>query len=248
MKNALQTFDFQGHVVRCEGTDRAPWFVAKDVCDALGIGWGSRTLSNIPDAWRGVRKLRTPRRNPDGSIGFQLQDVVVINESAVYKLVFRSNRPEADAFTDWVADEVVPSIRKTGEYRVGQRRKYNALGKDQDWVEEREEGIVQRKTLTSTLQAHDASDYAGATNAIYKPLLGGTAARVKMQMQLTPKANLRDNLSTHDLMRVKFAESMASDKIEADDLRGNDHCNTACRVAGEAVATALEKVKNTTIA
>jgi prophage antirepressor-like protein len=248
MGSALQTFDFRGHSVRCEGTDRAPWFVARDVCEALGIVWkGTETIACIPDEWRGVRKLRTPRRNIDGTIGFQLQDVIVINEAAVYKLAFRSNKPEADVFTNWVSGEVLPAIRKTGEYRVRQRRKYAALGKDGDWIEEREEGIVERKSLTLTLQSHEADNFGNCTNAIYRPVLGATAQGVKMRMQLAAKANLRDNLSTHDLMRVKFAEAMASQKIEADDLRGNDRCQSACRISGEAVARALEQVKNTRI-
>lgn len=46
----------------------------------------------------------------------RVQDTTVINEPAVYKLVFRSNKPEAEKFSDWVAEEVLPTIRKTGGY------------------------------------------------------------------------------------------------------------------------------------
>ena len=51
---------------------------------------------------------------PD-SLG-RLQKTVFINESAVYKLAFRSRKPEAERFTDWIAGEVIPQIRKTGKY------------------------------------------------------------------------------------------------------------------------------------
>ena len=51
----------------------------------------------------------------------------VISEPAVYKLAFRSNKPEADAFTNWVASEVLPAIRKTGKYEAKPGKK--ALGR-----------------------------------------------------------------------------------------------------------------------
>lgn len=46
------------------------------------------------------------------------QSLKVISEPAVYKLAFRSNKPEADEFTNWVASEVLPAIRKTGGYQA----------------------------------------------------------------------------------------------------------------------------------
>lgn len=42
----------------------------------------------------------------------------VINEAALYKLAFRSNKPQADAFVNWVAGEVLPQLRQTGQYRI----------------------------------------------------------------------------------------------------------------------------------
>jgi|SRR5581483_10814273 len=244
---ALREFNFNGSGIRCTGTDRDLWFVAKDVCEALEIAWRGGTLDQIPAEWRGMRKLRIPRRNSDGTMGFQFQDMVVIKEAAVYKLAFRSNKPSADAFTNWVASEVLPAIRKTGAYIAARRRRYEQLGKTEEWVENREEGIVKRKELTDTIQAHNANNYAECTNAIYRPVLGGSAAGVKMALQLKPKANLRDALATNDLMRVKFAEMMAADKIEGDNLRGNADCRSACHLAGDAVATAMRTVRETAI-
>ncbi|MDK2794418.1 MAG: hypothetical protein PWP75_1047 [Caldanaerobacter sp.] len=82
----------------------------KDVCDVLDIAWrGQQTLVNIREDWKGVRNFRTP-----GGI----QEMIVIKEPAVYKLAFRSRKEEAERFTDWVAGEVIPSIRKTGRYEL----------------------------------------------------------------------------------------------------------------------------------
>lgn len=102
-------YAFQDHNVRTILHMGKPWFLARDVCAALGITWSGATLNTIPVAWRTMLKL---------NIHEKFRSVKVISEPAVYKLAFRSNKPEADKFTNWVASEVLPSIRKTGTYSV----------------------------------------------------------------------------------------------------------------------------------
>ena len=102
-------FQFNNFPIRTQIEESNLWFAAKDVCAALGIGWNGTTLSAIQPAWQGMRRFRTPSGN---------QQLRAISEPAVYKLAFRSNKPEADAFTNWVASEVIPSIRKTGKYEA----------------------------------------------------------------------------------------------------------------------------------
>ena len=81
-------------VIRREDGDY--WFVAKDVADALGIVWqGKKTLEQIRADWQTVGKLRTVTGN---------KSTIFINEQAVYKLAFRSDTPQANAFTDQVAN------------------------------------------------------------------------------------------------------------------------------------------------
>lgn len=102
--------------IRTTAINDEVWFVAKDVAIALNIAWrGDETLNLIPADWKGVRKFRTPYGSYRGG---GLQELKVINEAAVYKLAFRSNKPEADKFVNWIAEEVLPSIRKTGSYSV----------------------------------------------------------------------------------------------------------------------------------
>lgn len=113
-----QLFSYGSHQVRTVTQNNEPWFAAIDVCRALDISWsGSKILRGFPDAWKGVVKLTTPC----GRRGGGNQKLVVISEPAVYKLAFRSNKPEADAFTNWVASEVLPAIRKTGKFEGKQR-------------------------------------------------------------------------------------------------------------------------------
>lgn len=101
--------------VRTQVINEEPWFVAKDVAMALNITWSGHTLDNIPEEWQGMVNLTTPCGNYQGG---GLQTLKVINEAAVYKLAFRSNKPEADKFVNWVTGTVLPSIRRTGSYSL----------------------------------------------------------------------------------------------------------------------------------
>lgn len=112
-------FQFKGFSIRAQVEDDHLWFVAKDVCAALDIDWSGKTLAVIPDSWQSMGKVPTLCRG--------MQRVKRISEPAVYKLAFRSNKPEADEFTNWVASEVLPAIRKTGKY--GNPPKKKALGR-----------------------------------------------------------------------------------------------------------------------
>lgn len=84
-----------------------PWFVARNVCRALGIQYSGATLKPIPEKWKGMLKLNT-----NGGA----QTVRIIAEPAIYRLAFRSHSAVAEEFTDWVVSDVLPSIRETGQF------------------------------------------------------------------------------------------------------------------------------------
>ena len=77
----------------------------------------------------------------DGLSRVEEKDTTLIKKGAVYHLVGRSRKPAAQAFMRWVYGEVLPSIRKTGEYVSKRRDRYRREGKQAAWVEVREEGI-----------------------------------------------------------------------------------------------------------
>lgn len=84
-----------------------PWFVAADVCRVLDIQNATDAVKNLDDDEQSRYCL--------GSGG---SDRIIINESGMYSLIFRSRKPEAKKFRKWVTEEVLPSIRKTGSYSV----------------------------------------------------------------------------------------------------------------------------------
>lgn len=110
----MQTFTFNANdtAIRVEIIDGNPWFVAKDVCDALTIEKHRDAVSRLDDDERGSVVVDT--------LGGK-QSVSAVNESGLYNLIFQSRKAEAKAFRKWVTSEVLPSIRKTGRYEMGRR-------------------------------------------------------------------------------------------------------------------------------
>ena len=94
--------------VRVAGTNEEPLFCAKDVATALGY---SDTANAIQRHCKSGKKVFCPHKNGMGGT-----NMVYIPEKDVYRLIMRSNLPNAEQFQDWVCDEVLPSIRKHGGY------------------------------------------------------------------------------------------------------------------------------------
>lgn len=107
--NELIQFNFESSPIRVTDQDGEAWFVAKDVCKALDINWTSYTLRSIKDEWKGVLKISTPG-GP--------QDVMIVSQGAAWKLAFRSKTKQAEAFTDWIAGELLPALEKYGSYQI----------------------------------------------------------------------------------------------------------------------------------
>lgn len=123
MSDQIEVFDFRGQQVRAF-TDRKgePWFVAKDVCDILGIR--TDTLRGLLD------EDEVSSFNPN-TIGVGNLDVIhiartggraplIISEPGLYGLVLKSRKPEAKDFKRWVKHQVLPSINHYGGYMLGQ--------------------------------------------------------------------------------------------------------------------------------
>ncbi|WP_338419773.1 Bro-N domain-containing protein [Xylella fastidiosa] len=121
MSQSIIPFDFHSHVVRVVMRDGNPWFVAKDVMDALDYAATSnpaRVTEHIPSEWKGV--------NPIHTLGGE-QKLLCLAEPGLYFFLGRSDKPKALPFQKWLAGEVLPSIRKTGEYTVNPDLEYDQM-------------------------------------------------------------------------------------------------------------------------
>lgn len=127
--DAVTVFNFQDqHEVRTVIRNGEPWFVAKDVCEILSLDNVSQALVALGDDEKisiriGGAKSTTYVNTITNSDGIICEENVVgnpnmlaVSESGLYALVFKSRKPEAQAFRKWVTSEVLPAIRKTGAY------------------------------------------------------------------------------------------------------------------------------------
>lgn len=113
MSNEIQQFDFKGAALRTLTDENGePWFVAKDVCDILGLENSRKATAELdPDEKNTVTISDGIPGNPNKTI---------ISEPGLYKLIMRSRKQEAKEFQRWVTHEVLPSIRKHGAYMTQQ--------------------------------------------------------------------------------------------------------------------------------
>lgn len=105
--NELQIFNYKSNNVRTVIKNGESWWVLKDVCDVLEIANPRNVANRLEDDEKGVHKIDT--------LG-GTQNVTIINESGLYSVISRSDKPEARKFKRWINHEVLPSIRKTGAY------------------------------------------------------------------------------------------------------------------------------------
>ena len=97
--------------IRALAIDNEPWFVAKDVCDALDLGRQQDSTRYLDEDEKGMCLVDTPSGQ---------QRMVTVTEAGLYSLIMRSRKPEAKAFKRWVTHDVLPSIRKHGVYATPQ--------------------------------------------------------------------------------------------------------------------------------
>ena len=108
--NAISIFDFKNHQVRTAVHENGEvYFCLTDVAEALNIKNANPSRFNFDEA--GVHKMYISY--PSGK-----KEVSFISEPNLYRVIFRSKKDEAVKFQDWVFNDVLPTLRKTGEYRI----------------------------------------------------------------------------------------------------------------------------------
>lgn len=106
----LIAYQFKNSNIRIELKNNEPLFCLTDVANALNIK-NHRDLANKQLNPKGVEKIYTPTKGGK-------QELIFIDEANLYRVIFRSNKKEAIDFQNWVFEEVLPSIRKTGSYSL----------------------------------------------------------------------------------------------------------------------------------
>ncbi|MFK8283512.1 BRO-N domain-containing protein [Capnocytophaga canis] len=92
--------------------EQKPWFVAKDICDVLGIQNNRLAIKDLDEDEKLMYKIHTSGQN---------RDTWLISESGLYALIFKSNKPFAKVFRKWITNEVIPALLKKGYYAMGKQ-------------------------------------------------------------------------------------------------------------------------------
>ena len=109
------TFKFEGKEIRVLGSYNEPLFVAKDICTILGLSNVTEALKNIPQKWK---KMTSISLKSDILKQEQSRNMMILSEAAVYQLVMRSTKPIAKKFQEVVCEDILPTLRKKGEYKI----------------------------------------------------------------------------------------------------------------------------------
>lgn len=179
MENALQVFNYKEQVVRTVERDGEVWFVAKDVCDVLGLVNPSKAVSELDDDERSSLTISEGTSPKGGN-----PNMNVISEPGLYALVLKSRKPEAKEFSRWVRHEVLSTIRKHGGYLTPAKMEEALLNPDviirlaQELKAEREKVA----SLTERVEADRPKViFADAMDASKESILIGNFAKMLKQ-------------------------------------------------------------------
>lgn len=107
-----QVFKYTDVPIHVKFIELSPWFAAKDVCNVLSIKETHRAVSSLDEDERQILTGVDSRGRKN--------QMIYINESGMYGLTFRSNKPQAKLFRKWVTAEVLPALRQKGSYKIQQ--------------------------------------------------------------------------------------------------------------------------------
>ena len=172
----IQIFNYNSVEVRTIQKDGEPWFVLRDVCNVLGLGTPARVAERLdPD--------EVSQTHITDSMGRQ-QETTIINESGLYNVILRSDKPEAKPFRKWVTSEVLPTIRRHGMYATPDT--VEKMLADPDTTIKLLETIKQERAARLALEAKAEADkpkvlFADAVSASHTSILVGDLAKLLRQ-------------------------------------------------------------------
>lgn len=202
--NTLQIFNYKGKEVRTVEKDGQPWWVLKDVCGVLDLAEAHRVATRLDE------DERTQVTVTD-SLG-RNQETTVINESGLYNVIIRSDKPEAKPFRKWVTSEVLPSIRKHGAYMTPE--KLHEVIMNPDTMIELCNALKAEQDKNKALQI--ANSALTVENAIAKPKADYFDELVDRNL-LT---NFRETAKQLGIKQNKFVEFLLRKKYIYRDKRG----------------------------
>jgi len=210
-----------------------PWFVAKDVAAALGYVNTAQAVREVCKSTKSLSELRKTGKVISSSTLHPQSKL--IPEGDIYKLTMASTLPSAEKFKDWVCNEVLPSIRKTGSY---------SIDKDSEWTAIRQDGKSARKDFVREIGQRGAKtpkDYAMLTDKVNVAATGMPARELKKAIahfdgitdaKKVQNIAVRDNLNGEMLSRLILVERGSTNRMIAQDAKSVSQCGQAVEDVG----------------
>ena len=179
--------------IRTTVIDGEPWFVGKDVAEALGYCKPENALAaHVDQEDKTITQIQ-------GSGSNYKSTTTLINESGLYPLVLSSKLPTAKQFKRWVTHEVIPTIRKTGSYSIGVPRTFaqalRLAADQQEKIEKQQKLISDQKPKVEFFDAVAESKTAVSMNDAAKSLNFNNVWRNKLfDILRTQKVLMSDNV------------------------------------------------------
>lgn len=176
-QSQLSTYNFESHTIRTLAINNEPWFIAKDVCDAIGIDNNRKALLALDEDEKGVTLSNT--------LGGK-QEMNIISESGMYTLILRCRDAVKKGsvphrFRKWVTAEVLPAIRKTGKYeakttaddRTGLRNAVNMLVSKKGLIYSEAYNLVHQYMNVESIEDIPADKLQSAVEYVHRIVLEG---------------------------------------------------------------------------
>ena len=191
--------------IRTVPIDGEPWFIGKDVAEALGYGKG-KSLNNavathVDEEDKGVTEMMTPGGK---------QNLIIINESGLYSLILSSKLPNAKKFKHWVTSEVLPQIRRTGSYQ--KRLTPEEMMRIQLGMVDDHENRIEHLENTMTIDYGQQQELKKAVNKRVIEILGGKKAPA--YKELSKKVFAECNHDIQDYFAVNSRNNIPSLRFE----------------------------------
>ena len=217
----LSNFNFENQSIRALVINNEPWFVAKDLCDTLGITNPSKAILNLDDD---EKMISTDSNLKLGSAGNGAQSLALVSESGMYTLILRCRDAVKKGsvphrFRKWVTAEVLPAIRKTGKYeskttvddRTGLRNAVNMLVSKKGLIYSDAYHLIHQRFNVESIEDLTLEQLPQAVEYIHKIVLEGELI-IEEKKELIMNLNLTEN-ELKDLINTWMAFTRFSDSV-----------------------------------
>ena len=213
-QSQLSTFNFESNSIRTLAINNDPWFVAKDVCDAIGLTNSRMSLIALDEDEKGVSLIYTPSGQ---------QEVNIISESGMYTLILRCRDAVKKGsvphrFRKWVTSEVLPQIRKTGSYskttvdqRTGLRNAVNMLVSKKGLIYSDAYHLIHQRFNVESIEDLTLEQLPQAVEYIHKIVLEGELI-IEEKKESSMNLNLTER-ELKDLINTWMAFTRFSDSV-----------------------------------